>query len=222
VSERSDKGTTRVVQRDLIILEWITEQYAIRLDHLQILLARSSTRTPKAAVSSRAATKVINRWTRHGWVDYQNILYGAANPPWIWLTHPGLRDLGYPFRYYKPALSSLNHIHAVNLVRLAIEAKLSAQDFQWRSERLLRYEQPDLDHYPDAEILMQGQRIGIEVELTQKTKRRVEDLTKKLAGMDYAAVWYFVDNSTESLVKRAVGSRKGFDIRNLSSISPYG
>jgi hypothetical protein len=37
---RCDRGQIQVTERDLWVLRWIGEQYAVRLDHLQELLGR--------------------------------------------------------------------------------------------------------------------------------------------------------------------------------------
>jgi hypothetical protein len=39
-SERSDKGSIKITERDLVILRFVGEQYAVRMDQLARLLKR--------------------------------------------------------------------------------------------------------------------------------------------------------------------------------------
>ena len=54
--ERSDKGIVRINDRDKVLLSWVAEQYAIRLDQLQVLIAMTS-ENPKRANPHRVTDK---------------------------------------------------------------------------------------------------------------------------------------------------------------------
>ena len=45
--ERRDKGIKLIKARDLVVLLWIAQQYAARLDHVQVLLSRTPGRGGK-------------------------------------------------------------------------------------------------------------------------------------------------------------------------------
>lgn len=245
--ERRDKGQVRINARDEVLIRWIAEQYAIRLDHLQYLIAMKSEnekRTNPHMVSQRAAIKAVDRWRLLGWVEYRKIIFGADNPGWIWLTAKGLREFGYLYTYREPTISQLKHYYWVNYVRMHFELK-HGENIKWVSERYLRREYAEQlagkskkdvtaekvsTHFPDAEILTKSGRAAVEVELTQKSASRENEIVKYLdtridreKGVDYYyQVLYYVNESTMAQMKKAIGNRKKFVIRDLKEVELYG
>src|SRR5229473_3922771 len=75
--ERRDKGTRLIKPRDLVVLLWIAQQYAARLDHVQVLLSRMPGRGGKQVSQSgltlSAVLQVIDRWVTLGLVQYRRI-----------------------------------------------------------------------------------------------------------------------------------------------------
>ena len=218
---RSDKGLIRLTDRDLLTLNWIGEQYAVRLDVLQRLLGRDTQQATKepGTVTESTARRVVARWKTEGLVESRKFFFGK--PEWVWLTTAGLSQMDLAYRIWSPKVSTLNHFHSVNLVRLRIEQTYE-EPFAWRSERALRkiYQNDKSRHIPDAELLLKEGKIGIEVELTQKSQRRLSDIVRKLAHQ-YEQVWYFVNQTTDPVVRTAVGQEReaSFYIYNMSSIS---
>jgi len=81
---RRDKGTRLMTMRDLWVLRWIGEQYAIRFDQLQQLLSRepghhSLDKAPGShGVTDSAVDQVIRRWLLEpAWVMYERIYTSA-------------------------------------------------------------------------------------------------------------------------------------------------
>ncbi len=218
---RSDKGLIRLTDRDLLVLHWIGEQYAVRLDVLQRLLGRDTQQATKEPdiVTESTARRVIARWKAEGLAESRKFFFGK--PEWVWLTTAGLSQMNLPYRIWSPKVSTLNHFHSVNLVRLRIEASYE-DPFTWRSERSLRrrYQNDKSRHIPDAELHHGQGTIGIEVELTQKSQRRVSDIVRKL-DHQYEQVWYFVNQTTDPVVRAAVGQEieDRFHLYDMSSIS---
>jgi hypothetical protein len=92
----------------------------------------------------------------------------------------------------------------VNQVRLRVEANYT-EAADWRSERFLRreYGRHRRTHIPDAEIVTtQAAVIGVEVELTQKSRRRAQEIVHKLAHR-YDCIWFFVNGLTRPTVTAA-------------------
>lgn len=220
--QRSDKGFIRLTDRDLLTLRWIGEQYAVRLDILQRLLGRDTQQATKEPdiVTESTARRVIGRWKAEGLVESRKFFFGK--PEWVWLSTAGLSQMNLVYRTWSPKVSTLDHFHSVNQVRLRIE-KGYEESFVWRGERELRrrYRDERSIHVPDAELLHEAGVIGIEVELTQKSQNRLVDITDKLA-QQYEQVWYFVNQTTEASVRDATahfgeGKFHLYDIERISA-----
>jgi len=212
---RRDKGVVLYSPRDEYCLAWIADQYAVRLDQIQMLLSRKPMGKLKNKEKGLASTTVkdqINRWTRAGWIEYQRVLVGQ--PGWAWITRRGLQALEWDNIYTarQPAHTRLTHIYAVNQVRLAEELQMG---LTWKSERKYR---SDLETatkgestgpIPDGIVIEKsGKAIAIEVELTQKKpadlKSKLEALTSCYDEHDhfkFPRIWVYVPDER---VKRAV------------------
>lgn len=212
---RRDKGMILFSERDEYCLGWIAEQYAVRLDQIQMLLSRKPLGKVKNKEKGLAATTVkdqISRWQRAGWIEYQRVLVGQ--PGWAWITRWGLQALEWDdlYKAKQPAHARLTHIYAVNQVRLAEELQVG---LAWKSERKYRSE---LEHVEKGESLgpipdgiineESGKAIAIEVELSVKKpadlKSKLEALTSFYDEHDrlkFPRVWVYVPDEK---VKRAV------------------
>src|SRR5258708_38736594 len=64
--ERRDKGKKLIKRRDLIVLEWIAQQYAARLDHVRELLGRMPGRggkqVPPTVLTLSAGLQGVDPW----------------------------------------------------------------------------------------------------------------------------------------------------------------
>lgn len=221
-NRRSDYGHIQTTERDVTILSWIGEQYAARFDHLQILAARYSEQNSirdQGTMGYSGAQRLYRRWVKAGWVETKKVL--AGEPQWIWLTKKGLKHLGLDYPYREVSITKLLHIHPTNSVRLYVEQQLG-HDVQWISERQLNHIQTEKrGHMPDGELILQGKKVGIEVERSRKTGQRLERILRRLK-MDYELVWYFAGDDCYSTIKNAVdgilGREKGFQIYDLTEI----
>jgi hypothetical protein len=177
--ERRDRGSFQVSERDRELLGLIAEQYAVTLDQLALLIGRTH----------RTARGLRDRWCNAGWT--QSAKLAVDLPPFVWLTSRGSRVAQSPFRTWEANHGLASHIEAVTNVRLLLERELRlgswecerliAQDFHSRSE--IR------THLPDA-VLDGQQRIAIEVELSLKSRARLDAIVRDL-GETYEHVWYF-------------------------------
>lgn len=212
MKRRSDFGSVVLTTRDVNIFLWMGEQYAIRFDHLQILAG---------GLSYKAAYRLSTRWVKAGYVTRQKIFVGQ--PIWLWLTAKGLKAVRLESAYRIPAISRLAHIHAVNCVRLHIENRVG-ETARWVGEReanALR-KLADKTHLVDGELeCADGHVVGIEVELTQKRKIRLNNIIHELKR-DYDTVWYFAASECYSAVQTAIrrlpNHEETFILHPLSSI----
>jgi hypothetical protein len=173
--------------RDMAALAWIADQYAVRVDLLGLLLGRLSPELPRTvhaweyatgqraqlpALSAATVRYHLRRWHHAGWVSVQR----ALGRTWIVPTPNGLALAGVDYRPWSLVPSRLAHIHAVGLVRLAIEA--ADPQAEWVSERelaRLRAHTRASWWLPDGGLVVADAAINggpplhtIEVELTPK------------------------------------------------------
>jgi len=184
---RSDKGEIRATPRDIACILWIAEMYAVRSDQIRRLLSRypDPAHPPQGKLVSESVTREqISRWVRAGWVVYRRVL--AAGPGWAYVTKKGLQlvDKDGVFLAKPPSPKRLNHIFAVNQVRLWMDVQ---QDYNWRSERVLRAELElkrgeSSGAIPDALILPEGVSTAVEVQISDL---KPVEWVKKCKGLIY-------------------------------------
>jgi len=92
----------RATARDLRLLRWVAEQYAVSIPQLARLMGRSE----------HAARWLRGRWQRAGWAQGRTVLVGR--PVFVWLTRDGSRVAGAGFKVWEPNAGALAHIEAVN------------------------------------------------------------------------------------------------------------
>lgn len=194
--------------RDLWVLRWIGEQYAIRFDQLQQLLSRepghhSQDKAPGPhGVTDSAVDQVIQRWLLEpAWVVYERIYTNA--PGWIWLTRSCERLLELPYARHNLRESRLSHRYYINHIRLDYERR--HPEYWWMSERTLLSQLPrrnqgdELPHIPDAEVWLSPTRsVAVEVELSPKGDDEIDAILLELLEGErprYRTVWYFVSDA---------------------------
>jgi hypothetical protein len=176
----TDAGIT---DRDVVALRWLGQQYAARSDVLRVLLGRLSPGSPRVEgqLGETTLRDVLDRWEYRGLVDRDRLLGHL----WVAPTTRALRLVGLDVRAWSFVIPQLAHVHAVGVVRLALEPSIPAGG-RWLSERELRREAgkshvPDgAVQLPDAPDLEAGaglygedvdplpKRVAVEVELTRK------------------------------------------------------
>jgi hypothetical protein len=182
--------------RDVAALGWVAEQYTVRADLLGLLLGRLSPEAPRTvhaweyatgqraelpALSAATVRYHLRRWLHAGWVTVQR----ALGRTWIVPTPGGLALAGIDYRLWGLVPSRLAHVHAVGLVRLAIEA--ANPQAQWVSERELarvRAQQRAGWWLPDGGLVVADAAVNgglpplhtIEVELTPKHLAKLQQV----------------------------------------------
>lgn len=223
--KRPDTGP-RFTESDLLCLRWIGEQGSAQFGQVQRLLARLSPNPEKLAVpkvlSVQRTRKRIARWRKEGFTEARTFL--VKEKGWVWLSKRGLEYSGLgDVRYYEPKLESLQHLYWVNQARLYIEQQRS--DDAWKSERIIRYEQPAFPagkkapHIPDALLIKaNGDAIAIEVELSSKKRERVQAILRELST-SYYRTWYFVAHPARASVEAALAELPDRQRKNIQVLS---
>lgn len=199
---QSGKRQIRVTKRDLAYIQWNAEQYAVRGDQIQHFLSRyPDPQHPfQGDLLSGSATRgQISRWVEAGWIKYKRVL--AKGPGWAYVTREGLKlvDLEKTFLGKPPSEKRLDHIYAVNQVRLWMEEE---KQYPWMSERDYRVslhlkKGESSGPIPDAVIMVDEDNVAVEVQLSElKPHEWVEKLvdlakvtTYSKTALQYVPVW---------------------------------
>lgn len=177
---RSDYGSFRASERDSELLYLIGEQYALTLPQLARLTGRRL----------HTARALRDRWKRAGWINSHPLAVDA--PSFVWLTGRGRTISQSPYRTWDANPGLALHIEAVTNVRLLLEHDLRLGE--WECERSiaqrLAQEHGQRSHLPDSILTSNTNKVAIEVELTLKSRARLQAIIDELS-LAYDHVWYF-------------------------------
>jgi len=175
--QRSDRGSVRQTARDVHLLTWIAQQYAVPMDLLAVLMGKREGAGPRDLTTAYA---LVNRWKKAGWVQSGQV---DAGPAWVWPTQStAAAYLERKVTNWRPGLARVAHLRAAAAVRLH---RTGADLTRWIGERELTTSQflakgDKPGHRPDGiEVLPDGQRVAIEIELTPKNPQRYWDPEKE-------------------------------------------
>ena len=199
----TDAGITN---RDVAALRWLGQQYAARADVLRVLLGRLSPGSPRVEglIGEATLRDVLDRWEDRGLVARDRLLGHL----WVAPTVKALRLVGLDVRGWSFVIPQLAHVHAVGIVRLALEPSIPAGG-RWLSERELRRE-TGKSHGPDGAVQLPDdpdtlgglglygedvdplpKRVAVEVELTRKGAARLREAwTRPRHGRWQRTVYY--------------------------------
>jgi hypothetical protein len=240
--ERRDKGKKLITVRDRLVLLWIAQQYAARLDQVRELLNRMPGRGGKkispTGLTLSAVLQVIGRWVDLGLVVFERVY--DREPGWVYVTALGLRKLQLSYTMLTPADSTLPHLYNINRVRLDLEDR--HPEYRWVSERALRAAQSrreegvTLPHIPDAQI-WQPKSIALEVERSPKSPKELDSIYTELLitgaslvngepPVIYTTIWYFVTPKARTAVEQArnrlpSGYQSRVKILSLETLKPF-
>jgi hypothetical protein len=162
--------------RDLLVLRWLCQQYAARMDHLEVLIGRSLG-SVEEAVKRLCEMDLVQTW------------YALVGEPiWVIPTDRGLRRCGLTYRKRIPRSTHLPHIAAINDVRLYIQ--MCSPETLWVPRRELMCGRPKGISMPDGLAIRDSHETAIEVRLETERlgagRTRLERFERR-----YNAVVYF-------------------------------
>jgi hypothetical protein len=219
--------------RDVAALAWVAEQYAVRADTLALLLGRLSPETPRTvhaweyasgqraelpALSEATVRYHLRRWLRAGWVRPQR----ALGRTWIVPTRGGLELAGSGYRPWTLVPSQLQHLHAVAVVRLAIE--MANPQAEWVSERALtrlRAQQRGSWWRPDGGLVVADVAVNggpplhtVEVELTPKHLAKLQQVFEDRYPGEVQTTYFTPPAHIEGLRRRLLVIEQATRARN--------
>jgi hypothetical protein len=192
-----------ITERDVMVVRWVGEQYAIPLDVLGELLVRlapadAGTRASRfgeqkvgpASLASRdrTARRHANR------LESMDLLqrFRLTSGPWVAPTRAGLRRVGLSWEPWDVSDWQLNHLEAVARLRLYLQARYP--DAEWISERAIRSRWAGSGarvRLADGGLSWpEGGATGVECELHVKRPERYQAV---VADVDphWSEVWWF-------------------------------
>ena len=176
----------RLTKRDEQIIKWIAEQQVVRFDTLSDLFTLLY-----KPISNSDLYSICDRWKRMGYIRKERII-GSA-PMILWPTRLAMKLSGLPIleseKFGKPNFSTIHHNCAVSAVRLEYEKN----GYRWICERQLRFDFMS-SHLPDGIAENNNFRIIVEVDCTQKERKRLQNImainarSKGVSCVDYWVV----------------------------------
>jgi hypothetical protein len=188
----------RLTERDLRVLTWVGEQYAVDLDVLGLLLARWSPGSVAAGSRGPLARSQAGRLERAGCASRRTVL----GRPWLVPTRAGIGFAGLPYGAWEPVGWKLAHLATVARLRLCMEGE--HPEAAWESERAIRARWHGTGarvRIPDGALTMpDGRRIAVEVELHRKARHRYAPI---VAEQDPAwdECWWFTRPADSAWVR---------------------
>jgi hypothetical protein len=218
---RRDKGRVLMTPRDMWVLEWIGDSFAARLDQVCELMSRDPQKPMlRRTLSYSTVVGRVHRWQLAGWIDYQRIL--ATGPGWVYLTRKGLDAVGLEYKAKMPAWKTLDHVFAVNEVRLTTEWAY------WTSERWIRtnWKKDKYEEIPDAIIqdAHNGPDIAIEVEISYKAPEILEQKLRRLVRSykhPYSEIRFYVPNEERSAAINRAAQKAMFSEEDWDRLSVF-
>lgn len=164
---RSGDAAVHITRRDVDVVTWIAEQYAVSIDTLGVLLGGRARST---------AQRWLNRMRAVRWVQTAMMI----GKTWIWVSTLGLHacDLSN-WRSRQPAVTQLEHLDAIACVRLWYRRQMP--DAHWMSERRIASNNTDGGVVPDGVLLtVQREPIAIQVERTMRDPQYYQRVLERL------------------------------------------
>src|SRR6266508_708189 len=227
----TDAGVTA---RDVAALVRLGQQKAARSDVLRVLLGRLSPGNPQVAgqVSEATLRQILDRWQDRGLIARDRLL-GYL---WVAPTRKALRLVGLTVQPWSFVIPQLAHVHAVGVVRLALEPGIP-EGGRWVSERELRGE--SARHVPDGAVELPdrsddtgtglyGQdvdplpkRVAVEVELTRKHSARLRESWQRPRHGRWLRTVYYAPPEVASYLDRQlarINPRHPISVRPLPQV----
>ncbi|WP_028401064.1 replication-relaxation family protein [Ectobacillus panaciterrae] len=205
----------KLTERDQEILTWIARHSFVTAKQIETAFG----------VSRQISYRILRKLKEYEYVKNELVMRTLGL---FYATEDGIEVAGIDMTPLQRVnnLAEIRHELMINdlEVTLMLEAKRQGQDFKWVTSREIkrrkyknaeRIEGSNLvkgqkDDLPDAYWLQNGNTAAIEVELTRKDKKRIQEKFKtydaELAANRIQAVFYYTDKQT---IKNLLESQRG-------------
>ncbi|MDW3209289.1 MAG: helix-turn-helix domain-containing protein [Reichenbachiella sp.] len=189
-----------MTKRDIKILKFINRFGKVNTDQIAAYLEVSKVRT----------YQIMQRLKKSGMVELVRVFH---NEPGIYLcTSEGAKFTNQE-KLRELHIASLKHDLKILDVFLNIRDEMQIESFM--TEREIR-KSVDLEHFPDLLIKYSGEQISIEVELSRKSKTRMEAIRNfYLKTVFIKKVIYFVPKSLKTYIESIYHEYDFIEVRDL-------
>ena len=198
-----------ITERELSVLRWVGEQYAVPMALLADLLIDGHEVEPMSA--PRLARRAAERLGQLGYADRRPLL----GQQWLIPTRTGLRAAGLSYGAQTPAPILLEHIETV--ARLRLHLAHAQPDAEWESERSIRRQWGGsrVRRVDGALWWPNEDATGIEVELHVKKLPRYQGIVHDLDPSWNAGVWWFTRPEHVATLARRLAEAGGGDFHQV-------
>ena len=207
-------SSLQLTERDVQILVFINEFGFCTLQHLETQFCFKKPRS----------SQIMRRLVNAGLVVYDRIFY--ERPGVYHLTQKGARYTGLPPLKRIPLG---NYIHEITLLDVYLKLKIDYPDALWISERRLKQDKffesvKKGGHISDGMLVFQGGlRVAIEVELTLKSRERLEQIFKNYGTQfEINEVWYYCAESIMAPLRKGAMNMPWIQIFSLKEFLETG
>lgn len=206
-AQRSDAGTVRVTERDMLIFNFLAEMKAMYEPDLRVLLDQLTGSAP----GDGAVRALIRRWQNAGLAKAQKLLMGK--PRIVWLLPNGARLVGID-GWRETSEWTAYHQADIARTRLWLEAKEDLPNgrvVDWKSERSIRSDVfhdrkkgTKGMHVADAVITFEdGTEAALEVERNPKDLNRLRRILHKLTRSFSLTIYAIPKGETPAELRKA-------------------
>ncbi|MCL1914443.1 MAG: replication-relaxation family protein [Eubacteriaceae bacterium] len=201
-----------VTERDLIVL-WVVHKFRFVLGrHIRVLAGFASAR-----VADRRLKLLIDA----GYLSRQKYFYGM---PYLYsLTHKGRIMLSVNKREDKIRVAQISHdIHVIEAVIFYRDKyNLELSDITSNKELNIIDGFGNRRHHPDFVFIHEGEKYGVEIELTPKDKKRLDkNISDNYESFDYQ-IWITNNNKAYSLITNYFDTYPNIVLLRLEEVKKY-
>lgn len=211
-----------ITERELHILRWTAEQYAVPMAVVaELVLARCRVspldrRQPVSPASApRLASRMAERLGELGYADRRP----AVGRWWLVPTRTGLRAAGLDYRVWDVAAHEWSLNHVILCARLRLHLERTYPDAWWESDRAIRARR----HGSGARVRLadgglewpDGTAVGVELERYVKRPSRYQGAVMDVDPAWTEGVWWFCPFERVPLLTQRLRDAGGGDVHQV-------
>jgi hypothetical protein len=209
------RAPAAITQRDLEVLRWVGEQYAMPMAVVAELVARDGALSASSA--PRVAARLAARLERPGYADRRPLL----GHQWLVPSRKGLRAAGLSYGVEVPAEILLRHVAQVGQLRLYLERTYPTAT--WESERAIRQRCAGIPlRRADGGLYWSDDASATAIELERYIKRpgRYLGVVTARDPAWNAGIWWFTPAGQVELLTARLRAAGGGELHQVYPLPP--
>jgi len=201
----------QITKRDLDILRWVNSLGFVNINHVVMRYKISSGTAYKRLRKLISAGLLIHEYQFHGYPGHYRVTKQGAGVAGDQL--PPLKNI---------RIGSYKHDEIVNTLSVMLTEKYDASFITERQMRHQRgmHKAGESYHYSDGVLVFDDKKVAIEVELTTKSRARLDKISKYyLRTFDYSEVWYFYSTGeVRNLLQKTIGKHSFVSLSSVDEV----